>query len=72
MIKYGLYNEIEYDIAETPSLETFMHIISEIPEDEIWSYGVYEVDRDDLSYDELVRLQISLDEWLHDFIGRPF
>lgn len=67
MIRYGLVDKIELTIAETPLLETFMHIISEIPEDEIWSYRVYEEDKNGTTM-----IQQSLHEWLFDFIGRPF
>ncbi len=67
MIAYGLVNQIEQDIAETNLLETFMHIISEIPEDEIWSYSVYEKGEDGT-----LIIQQSFHEWLFDFVGRPF
>jgi len=67
MTTYTLYNEVQGEIMETPYLETFMYLISRIPESDIWEYGVCEEERG-----ERIVNQQALDEWLYDFIGRAF
>lgn len=67
MVMYGLYNKVDGTIAETPVLETFMWLVSETPAHEMCECGVYENNE---TGERIVHQ--TLDEWLFDFIGRPF